>query len=242
MSVICEQCDKSFEQLGKHWSHNSSCTYPNFSNEQNEIISGVLMGDGCLNIKKNKKSRLVINMTNKEYLSYVSNKFGRFSNGISLARSASESFKQAVNSGFSPNAVKENYSNVYRLEIMSHPEFQHFEKWYKTGKKVWPKNIDLTPTTLKHWYCGDGHFDNSGSNRFIEIEMSNESENTDKITNIFESSGLPEPSNYSICSRENDRVDCTAQFTVSQSNRLWKYMGNHLPGFEYKWPEEYRNN
>lgn len=32
-----------------------------------------------------------------------------------------------------------------------------FEQWYINGTKLVPKNIQMTPTTLLHWFIGDGH-------------------------------------------------------------------------------------
>jgi len=65
--------------------------------------------------------------------------------------------------------------------------------------------------------------------------MANEVNNTDKVNQLFENAGLLSPSNYDIS--ENN---CIAEFTVDQSKELWQYMGEPLPDFEYKWPEEYR--
>jgi len=101
---------------------------------------------------------------------------------------------------------------------------------------VWPEKIELTPTVLKHWYCGDGNWNNGSCNNSIQISMANEKENTDKITQMFINVGLPAPSNYNISGKR-----CAAQFTVEQSKELWEYMGEPLPDFEYKWPEQYRN-
>lgn len=33
-----------------------------------------------------------------------------------------------------------------------------WELWYCTGKKRAPENLSLTPTSLLHWYLGDGYF------------------------------------------------------------------------------------
>lgn len=34
--------------------------------------------------------------------------------------------------------------------------YDYLEIWYPDGKKIVPKNISLTPTTLLHWHIGDG--------------------------------------------------------------------------------------
>jgi len=104
---------------------------------------------------------------------------------------------------------------------------------------VWPEDIELTPTVLKHWYCGDGHWHNSEANNCISIAMANEISNTNKIDEIFRNVGIQAPSNYSSSERKGGSFTCNADFTVEQSKELWEYMGKPLPDFEYKWPERY---
>lgn len=70
--------------------------------------------------------------------------------------------------------------------------------------------------------------------------MSNEFEHTDKIDVIFGNVGLPSPNNYVMYERKDGSIDCTAHFTVDQSEELWDYMGEPVPGFEYKWPESFK--
>lgn len=43
------------------------------------------------------------------------------------------------------------------LNTPSYPELVAVqERWYPNGKKAIPSDISLTPTTLLHWFCGDG--------------------------------------------------------------------------------------
>lgn len=237
MSEVCEQCGREFEGIGSHWMQ-SSCSYPALTDHQKEIIVGLLMGDGSLN-RYGKNPRLQCNMISLNYLEYLDEQFGVLGTGVSLQDTAEESAKNARDSGFRPNAVKENYSDVYRWQSRSHSELHEYN-WYTSGEKVWPKTIDLTPTVLNHWYSGDGNCDNSGPQGCIRIAMANEVENQEKVNQIFENAGLPSPSNYAISDRNDGSSGCNAQFTVEQSKELWNYMGEPLPDFEYKWPEQYR--
>jgi len=228
----CPQCGKGYKSLSSHWNQ-SSCERPNFTNHQREIIVGLLMGDGYITMC-GKNPLLECEMISKNYLEHIDKQFGIFSNGVSLSKTAKENAKQSRENGFSPNAKEENYNDVYRWYSMTHPKLQEFLEWYSTGEKVWPKNIELTPTALKHWYCGDGSRDSHGSHNYIRIAMANEVENRDKVNKIFENSGLPSPNNYNI-----NKNNCIAQFTVDQSEELWEYMGEPLPDFRYKWPKEF---
>jgi len=233
--VECHNCLNEYELIANHWNQ-SDCNYPKLSEDQNEIATGLLMADAWIN-RHNETPRIQCNMISQNYLEYIDQQFGIFGKGVSLEKTAEENAKENRNSGFHPNAKKENYSDTYLWRSMRHPEIQEFTDWYSTGKKVWPSDIELTPTVLKHWYCGDGHWNNSHSQNYIKIAMANEVENIDKVDQMFENVGLPSPSNYAISG-----THCNAEFTVEQSKELWEYMSEPLPDFEYKWPEQYRKS
>jgi hypothetical protein len=179
-------------------------------------------------------------MISDNYLEYIDKKFGILGKGVRLERSAEESAEDAINRGFSTEACADDYSDTHRWRSMCHPDLQEFADWYSTGNKVWPDDIQLTPTVLKHWYCGDGYRDKSIPQNRIQIAMANEAEHTDKIDAMFETVELPSPSSYTICERKDGTMRCNAVFTIDQSKELWSYMGDPLPDFEYKWPEKYR--
>jgi len=202
------------------------------------MITGILMGDGFIDTSS-KNPCLMIEMVSPNYLEYVANKFGVLGGAVNLLRTAEENAKSNINNTFADNPVPEDYSDSYSWSTVRHPGLKEFIKWYSSGDKVWPKDIELTPTVLKHWYCGDGSWNNTTHHNSIYISMSNEINEKEKINSLFKNVGLPEPSNYNIGERRDGSTDCTAQFTVDQSKELWQYMGEPLPDFEYKWPERY---
>jgi len=234
--VACPECGEEYKRLGSHWVYNPSHR-PNFTQQQKEVITGLLMGDGSIN-ESNKNPRIVSNMISKNYLEYIDNIFACLGTGVSLVRTAKDSAKQNRDRGFRPNAKEENYSDVYRWESRSHPHLQKWADWYSTGEKVWPKDIELTPTVFKHWYCCDGYWANKNSKNCIEVSMANEINNRNKINKMFKNVSLPSPSNYVISEIKGVEA-CTATWTVEQSKELWEYMGEPLPDFHYKWPERY---
>lgn len=236
--VRCPECGNNYEAMGIHW--NSSPTHrPNISKYQKEVITGLLMGDGSIN-RSHKTPFLEVNMTSKNYLKYLDDIFGILSTGVKYRISAKNMAKKDRERGFNSEAKEENYSDQYRLKTRSHPELQQFANWYSTGEKVWPADIELTPTVLKHWYCGDGYWFNKNNQKSIRMAMSNEIGNENKINEIFTNVGLPQPSTYSSSERKDGSKTFSASFTVKSSNTLFEYMGKPLPDFEYKWPEEYR--
>jgi hypothetical protein len=238
--VECPECGEDYQRLGSHWQHSPSHR-PKLTQRQLETVCGLLMSDGCID-HSGKNSRLVCKMISSNYLEHLDDVFGCLGLGVSLEKTAAESAKQNRDSGFSPDAKEENYSDVYQWTTRTHPKFNEFREWYSSGKKVWPENIELTPTVLKHWYVGDGcRGTNKGINRIL-IGMSNEVENTEKVSQYFTDVGLPKPSNYNVHKRKMGGQKCSAQWVVEDSYELWDYMGQPLPDFEYKWPKEYRQS
>jgi len=234
----CPQCGNGYKSLAHHCNYSPSHR-PNLTEKQLEITIGLLMGDGNIH-RQNKTCHLRTTMTNNNYLRYLDNVFGFLSNGVKSGRTAGKSAKNNINSGSNPHADSKNYSNLYRWNSVPHPKFNEFREWYSSGEKVWPEDIELTPTVLKHWYVGDGNYDNHNTNNCMRIAMSNEVENTEKVSKYFTNVGLPKPSNYSIYERDDGGKNCSAKWSVEDSYTLWGYMGEPLPDFEYKWPEEYR--
>ena len=229
--ATCPECDNEYSCLGNHWGM-SDCSYPSLTQKQKEVITGILMGDGCI-CDTSKNPRLKVTNTSEKYLQYLDELFGCLSSGYHVSKTPEES--AAIKKPHSETSNVENCSTIYEWSTRSLPELKEFS-WYSSGKKVWPDDIDLTPTTLKHWFCGDGTWNNSGYRNYIAIAMKNERENTEKVTSYFENVNIPSPSNYATTNGV-----CIAQFTTKDSSTLWEYMGDPIDGFEYKWPSEYRN-
>lgn len=239
MSKTCSQCGREYRQIGGHWSKNDDCDYPDFTQRQIEILTGVLMGDGWVDSQSGgRKPIMRCKMITPDYLFYLNKEFGNMSNGFSLLLTGEESAKQARDSGFQPNANASDYSDIYEWRTISHPKIKQFSVWYSSGEKIFPSDLKLTPTTLKNWYVCDGNWDNSGTCNRIQIGISNESERTETITKIFRKSNLPEP-RYNKWTK-NGNTHCKIEFTVEDSKTIWQYMGEPLPGFDYKWPKQYR--
>lgn len=241
MEKPCPKCGNRYKNLGQHWEMSSKCSHPSFTQHQKEVITGLMMGDATID-RGNKNPLIKCEMVSPNYLEHIDNVFGPIGTYVSLSHTAEESAKRSRDSGFDPNARGQNYSDVYIWRSRTHPDLQQWANWYSTGEKVWPKDIELTPTVLKHWYCGDGCWSNSGTKNHMKISTDNEAKNVEKINSIFENSNLPSNLTYNINKRKNNdnTLKCDIEFTVEQSKELWEYMGEPLPDFEYKWPNEFQ--
>lgn len=143
------------------------------------------------------------------------------------------------------NACEENYSNIYRWKTRRHPEFNEFLSWYEDvskknqRRKVWDFSmIDLSPTILKHLYVGDGTWVNDRGQNHISIAMANEKDKEEEVRELFSQAGF-EVGNIQKHKNQNGVISMIANFSVETSKDMWNYMGEPLPGFEYKWPAKY---
>jgi len=229
----CPDCGKSFKSLGHHWRYKNSHR-PKLSDQQLEILTGLVMGDATVHRPDGKNARISCEMTNESYLIYVSSKLKIMSQGVKLKHTSEECAERARISGFRPNAKAKNYSPMYRWSCKAHPDIEEYREWYSGGKKVWPDNIYLTPTVLKHWYCCDGNLEVRGNHLCLSFGLSNEADNKNKINNMFEESGLAEPTWTDYIDKEGYR-NAQISFGVDDSKDILSYMGDPLPGFEYKW-------
>jgi hypothetical protein len=189
------------------------CTYKEPTAEQYDVLTGLVMGDGFVG-RNSKNPYIGATTTNREYLEYLDKLFPILGTGL----------EEVSNLSAFDGGSTENYSEQWAWRSRCNPAFNQYADWYESGKKVWPPDIQMTPTTLTHLYCGDGCLVNG---RSIKITMKNEKANAEKVAGYFTDVGLPEPDYW------NSHSAC---WNVAGSQQLLDYMGEPLSGFDYKWP------
>lgn len=215
----CENCSYEGEYLGRHIAKSESCQYPTLSEEEQKILTGLLMGDGSVS-RSGKTPYFRCKMVNKDYLLFLDKLFSKKSNGVEKTKTSSNSQRAA-----------------FEWRTMSLPDLEVFCDWYTEQGKVWPNYIQLEPAVLKHWYVSDGTWSKSGTSNHISISAVKEKGNEDKINKYFTKAGLPTPDNY-VYGEHRFRL----VWSVDNSETLWEYMGSPPPGFGYKWPEEHHKS
>jgi len=115
---------------------------------QEEVLSGLLLGDGHLSIGgKAKNPRLRINRTDQdmEYAQWIAGVFSPYTTDKSLGQTTY----------FDPR-----YGKTYgRATFCSrrHPDFMaSYEAWYGTGSRCVPQTLRLSPVTVAVWMADDG--------------------------------------------------------------------------------------
>ena len=107
-----------------------------------EWINGELLGDGNLEKPSSYSVRFRYTSKYSEYIQYIMGIFNSF--GMEQTKMNKYYHKKY-----------DCYS--YRYNSLSYPELlPMYEQWYPNGRKEIPKDIKLTPITLKQWYLGDG--------------------------------------------------------------------------------------
>jgi len=121
----------------------------NLSQEAEEWLNGELLGDGCLQSPNastypiSRSARFKYGSKYLKYCQYVSDTLNSF--GIEQSGKITERYHKDWG----------NYSYCYNsrcyVELLPTQK-----KWYPEGKKIVPKDIELTPLVCRQWYIGDG--------------------------------------------------------------------------------------
>jgi len=114
-----------------------------FDQTQSKILDGLLIGDGYIPLKQHLfyfgQCR-----KNREYVEYVARQLG-----IPAERVRDRARK--------PDARTGRVYECSELRTLSHPYFAWLrQRWYKDGKKVVPKDLQVSREFLLHWFLCDG--------------------------------------------------------------------------------------
>lgn len=116
------------------------------TNQQSEILTGLMLGDGCLELHKNGKNaslRITRQKTDEKYIYYHGNLFANFNVKIN----SYDYFDKRTN---------KTYSRI-TLTTKVNPTFTEWhKKWYPFNKKIVPNELILTPLVLSTWFADDG--------------------------------------------------------------------------------------
>lgn len=118
-----------------------------FSLFQKEILNGLLLGDGSIPNNNRLYPRLSVTrqLKDKEYL------YWQFNNLKDFYGTEPKYFR-------SYHARAQKYYEGYSCRTKSGKVFKEYrDKWYnKSGKKIVPRDLSITPYTLLVWFLDDG--------------------------------------------------------------------------------------
>ena len=130
--------------------HLAKANHCDLSQEAIEWINGELLGDGCLKLVSQYSARFTYGSKYPEYIRYV--KYTLKSFGIEEIGKIEEYYDKRFGC-YSYNCCSRSYVELLKI----------YKQWYPEGKKIIPKNLKLTPLTLRQHYIGDGYLNKIGN-------------------------------------------------------------------------------
>ena len=220
----CPSCGNWYQRISSHWSQ-SLCDHPPISQRKYEMAIGLMMGDGYIDIN-GKNCRLLVRNTNITFLQWLETEFSWLSGSIcnmETAKEVADDLSKRGVDGESRNTNAEDCNDVYVLHLRAHPVFNKLREWYKEDGLVF-QEVVYTPTILRMWYVSDGGINKSGMD--VEFNSRNESNRPEVIKNGFSELGI------NISNGNGQHV-----FQIyAERDEFFDYIGhNPVPGFEYKW-------
>lgn len=118
------------------------------TSKQEQVLNGLLLGDGCLFVGKSNKCPLLTVARAAKDLEYL-----RFQHGIFRKFCSDEGI---IKSDKTDRKANKTYKG-FKFRTRAIPELLPYHSlWYPDGKKIVPASLELTPTTMAHWFCDDG--------------------------------------------------------------------------------------
>lgn len=227
--VECPFCDREddFRTIGNHW--RQSCRYPTLSDEEVEMVEGLMMGDAGVKNPIQGNASLDVISANLRFLRWLDVRFGIISTGVHLKASAEDVARRGETSDVFSFTGAKPARPIYRLTTRNLPDLNQFRGWYSTGQKRFPADLVLTPTNAKFWYVGDGGLSwNRRSNSCrAQICTTNEIDRPEFLLSLFRANGFS-PLVLS------DRL----MFNREETTSFLRWIGEPVPGYEYKWMDE----
>lgn len=191
----CPSCGQRYERLAQHWAMSSVCDYPLLSDHTEQILMGILMGDGTVHSPPSaNNARLEVTNINRHFLNWMDEELGWLSNGVRLKRTAEEIREENLRSNHDRFATADYaIRDQYVLTTARHPFVNELDNWYGDNQKRYPPDLKLNPTTLKLWYVCDGTllWGNSGHKRpQARIEVTNEADRPSYLKDLFADVGF----------------------------------------------------
>lgn len=222
MSYICPKCYGEYERLSKHWSV-GSCDYPEITEYQMELLTGMVMGDGCVGTRESVP-HVVVGMANERFLEWFSDELKWMGYDVHLSMTGEESYEKSKRNDHMTVNKKENFEDIYRMLTPRHPQLKNLSEWYGSEGKRFPEDLELTPTIAKMWYVSDGGLKQTSPNPTVSITSINENHRGEYLCSLFEEKGF----NPIFTGKD-------ISFTVPESKKFLDWIGYPVPGFEYKW-------
>lgn len=217
---VCPDCDGEYQRVAGHVSR-SDCEWPELSDYQVELLTGLMLGDGGLIRRTDRNPYYKLKMANEQFVNWVGDELGWLTSSVRLEVTGDE---------LNERHGMENAQDQYRLQTKAISELDGtFGDWYTDDGKRYPDNLSLTPMKAKLWYVADGSVDRQATrdNRraTVVIGCSNEVDRPGMVESLFSDVGF-----HPSMARSG-----LLRFPTAEAKNVLEWMGEPLPGFEHKW-------
>jgi hypothetical protein len=117
----------------------------NFSDEQKQIFDGIMISDGSLEFPHTFGSRLTLGFKYKETLERI------------IFDLNNMEYCPIYEYDYIEKRTGNRIINFFTKTHTSSTLFSEYNRWYKDGIKIIPKDINLTPLLCYWWYVMDGY-------------------------------------------------------------------------------------
>lgn len=178
-----------------------------------EIINGEMLGDGSMSLSGSYKTNACFehSTANIHYGEYLYNKLDKY---VPLLH---------------PTICPErnNGKKQFRTRTTVNVSWTKLHsKWYEENRKIVPEDITLTKETCRHWYLGDGYFEDETSK--ISTCNFNKREN-ELLVELLNNIGYKS----NINKRSGDYY--VIRFSKYSYKDFLEWIGNPIKGYEHRW-------
>lgn len=198
------------------------------SKYQRDIITGALLGDGCMALFKHARNAcFTYTSKSAEHVKFVCSSLFEFSTKAQKWREASVFDKRTYKTY--TRIVFRTANNIAFTKI--------YNQWYPEGKKIIPENVVLNPTICLIWYLGDGTL--CHSKRSAAIYLCTDCFEKEQIEKIL----IPQLSMFEATLKEHDKNKWRIYIPRRKIKAFLDYIGPcPFKDYAHKWDyTDYKN-
>ncbi len=128
----------------------ATTTRTDLTPNDHELLAGLLLGDGSLSAIKpgiNRNSCFSIATVHEEYASHLQQDLP-FKTRVNIREKHTSIIQGHITKCRRAYRLSSNF-DLALTDLHNH--------WYQNSTKIIPEDLQLTPTTVLHWFLGDGH-------------------------------------------------------------------------------------
>lgn len=224
--VICPQCGNTYDAVTRHFALSSSCSYPNLTPQQQEVLTGILLARGGIQSPNEGNGSVRVTDRNKEVLEWLWNQLGWL--GGSVREKELDTFDEVDASPV---------GTTFELRTYSHPDFSYWrDRWYADdGSRRVPHRVTRTRRMIRATFALTGEYTppSEESRAHVRVAFGRTKPDGETLRQLFAGFG---PN----ITRELDHKTGTEQVQVRLQNvvAFFDYIGwNSVRGAEHNWPD-----